>query len=341
MIELSPKKQEEMIQLFLKHFDLEDKYDDVKIWHPQVTNKGCVHIDVGVVDSEKTTYYFTFGCSAKKNPQGVLSEIYFNNCNGINGARLLHEVTYFNNKKFQLGLLQNGEYICFDDHNPLSELSDNEFTGFFIYDSFTTTTSDGKEVHYYECVPVTKAEIDFVESYPMLPYQLLISVIKDHLGSRSDLKTAKGLSQEQLDKILDVFKKDPLKMANEYMRLSDAIKEFLIDLETTPDSIIVASKRKIDPLVFNSINDHGNWSNKVEEIKTFISQLINSETKEASLDSIYEANESLRELLCLMNEKYKDWEKYNPRLCGWLDGTRQDLAAYWKKKKSQLLSSLQ
>lgn len=202
MIELNNDQQIEMVELFLKHFNLQSKLNNVMVSHPASTKAGCIHIDIGCLTDEKTSTFFSFGCSNKQNLEKKFAEAYLINKNNIECYKLLQLVTGFNNKQAQLVYLQNGEYICFDDKTPLGQVSNGRFVGFFIYDSFTVTTEEMKEVHYYELVPVTKTEVAFVESHPEIPYKKLILALKDYLGDRPDLTKSKGLQKEKLDEVL-------------------------------------------------------------------------------------------------------------------------------------------
>lgn len=202
MIELNTDQQIEIIELFLKHFNLEDKLNDVMVSHPPITNAGCIHIDICSLTNENTNTFFSVGCSLRQNLEKKFVETYLINKNDIDCDYLLHLVTGFNNKRAQLVYLQNGEYICFDNECPLSQASSGKFTGLFIYDSFNVTTKEKKEISYYELVPVTKTEIAFVESHPEIPYKKLILSLKKHLGDRADLAKSDGLSEEKLNEIL-------------------------------------------------------------------------------------------------------------------------------------------
>ena len=123
-----------------------------------------------------------------------------------------------------------------------------------------------------------------------------------------------------------------MRYTNDSTELSNAINDLINDLETITTNDILLSKRKIDPLVFNTINGHGKWETKITNIKILLSDEINNQSHINAHEKFVKSEFGiLSDLIKLMRQRSKDWEDINPRLCGWLDGTQEDLSKYINK----------
>ena len=197
--ELKQKEQDELMELFLKHFCINKSTDDVLVAHPKVTNPGCVHIDVGLIKNDTFSYAFSFGCSIKTTIDKRYCELYYINENDVESSTYIHYISGFNNKDYQLRFLRNNEYVFIDVKNKLNDLN-NKFGGFFLYNSFDVTTKSNKIITYIELVPATKEELIYVENYKG-SYNSLIKAFKEHLGDRRNILDLVGLTKEEMDKI--------------------------------------------------------------------------------------------------------------------------------------------
>jgi hypothetical protein len=206
-IGLNEKAQDKLIVKFLNHFSLETKLDDVRIIHPTVTNRGCIHIDVGSVKEKGFSYYFSFGCSARLMPQDErFVETYIKTKDDIDYSDFIFDVTNFNNKNLQLCLLSNGEYIYYDrEDNELRVYSNDAVCGLYVYDSFSLK-EEGENITYLELIPATKQELDFIESHNDVHYKDFIIAFKPYLGNRESLANVIGLSIEQMESIYKTLK---------------------------------------------------------------------------------------------------------------------------------------
>ena len=207
MIYLSDKEERALLKAFIKHFKVTTKWDAILIAHSKDTKEGCLHIDVNQFTENGVKYYFTTGCSSGFNYEDRLVEVcLLSNDTELDLTKHLHFVTNYNDRQLQMLLIQNGEYVFFDNaDDSIRVASKDNVVGYFICDAFTVT-ANGDKTTFLELIPATKEELTFVESHSEVNYKELILAMRPHLGERRSVKNIVGLTQDQMKEILATIK---------------------------------------------------------------------------------------------------------------------------------------